>query len=180
MSPGGHLVTTTAACAGVAALTGSWTLTAALAAGGFFIDVDHAVDYVVFDRQRRLSPDAFLRYFLEGRLQRAVLVLHSYELFALLGAVAWWTGAAWLWAYLWGALMHLALDLTFNGEVTPRSISAFYSFGYRLAHRFDAKRLLGTPTASAVPASFWVAFFVGARKSEERVAAPWLRPKPSC
>src|SRR5213083_155459 len=31
MSPGGHLATTAVACAGVAALTGSWTLTAAVA-----------------------------------------------------------------------------------------------------------------------------------------------------
>jgi hypothetical protein len=180
MSPGGHLVTTAAACAAVATLTGSWTLTAAVAAGGFFIDVDHAIDYIVFEGQRRLSPDAFLRYFLEGRMRRAVLVLHSYELFAVLGLLAWWTGTAWLWAYLWGALMHLALDLCFNGEVTPRSISAFYSFGYRLAHRFDAQRLLGTTTSGELPASFWAAFFSIARAPERRAAAPWLRAKPSC
>src|SRR5689334_17521287 len=37
MSPGGHLVTTAIACAGTAALTGSWPATAAVAAGGFLI-----------------------------------------------------------------------------------------------------------------------------------------------
>ncbi|HEV8472498.1 MAG TPA: hypothetical protein VGR82_06965 [Methylomirabilota bacterium] len=178
MSPGGHLATTAAACAGVAALTGSWTLTAAVAAGGVLIDVDHAIDYVVFDGQRRLTPDAFLRYYLEGRMRRAVLVLHSYELFVVLGALAWWTQSLWVWGYVWGALMHLALDLCFNGEVTPRSISAFYSFGYRLAHRFDARQLLGD-TATVAPASFWAAFFAGARRPG-RAAATWLRPKPSC
>ena len=85
MSPGGHLVTTLAACGATAVVTGSLTLTVGVAAGGFLIDVDHAVDYVFFDRQRDLRPGAFLRYYLEGRVQRAVLVLHSYELFALLG-----------------------------------------------------------------------------------------------
>jgi hypothetical protein len=44
MSPGGHLVTTLAACAAGAAYSHSWPLVAGIAAGGFLIDVDHAVD----------------------------------------------------------------------------------------------------------------------------------------
>jgi hypothetical protein len=67
-----------------------------------------------------------------------VLVPHSYELFAVLGAIAWWTHAPLLFAYLAGALLHLALDIIFNGRITPYSIAAFYSFTYRLVHRFDA------------------------------------------
>src|SRR5262249_9616824 len=143
VSPGGHLVTTTAACAGTLALTGSAELTAAMFVGGFLIDVDHAIDYVLFEKQRDLRPDAFLRYYLDGRVKLAVLMLHSYELFTLIGFAAWWTGSALLWGYLMGALIHLALDITFNGEYRPRSISAFYSFGYRLAHRFRMAELLG-------------------------------------
>jgi hypothetical protein len=184
MSPGGHLVTTAIACAGTAVLTGSWSATAAVAAGGFLIDIDHAVDYVLFERDRALTPDAFLRHYLEGRTRHAVLALHSYELFALLGLAAWWTGTLWLWAYLWGATLHLALDLTFNGEVTPRSIVAFYSFAYRLAHRFDAARLLGRLDVDAAPAGFWAAFFVGSRRPEARRAVPlaqtWPGSRPSC
>src|SRR5947207_13294563 len=95
MSPGGHLVTTTIACAGAAVLTGSWAATAAVAAGGFFIDVDHVADYVLIERDRRLTPDAFLRHYLEGRTRRSVLVLHSYELLALLALAAARTGALW-------------------------------------------------------------------------------------
>lgn len=158
MSPGGHLVTTVAACAAAAAATGSTALTLGVAFGGFLIDLDHAVDYVLFDRQRDLRPAAFLRYYVEGRVRRVVLALHSYELFALLGALAWWLDALPLWGYLLGALMHLALDITFNGEYMPTSIVAFYSFAYRAAHRFDARRLLGGPHAA--PAGFWAAFFV--------------------
>jgi hypothetical protein len=183
MSPGGHLVTTAIACAGAAALTGSWTATAALAAGGFLIDLDHAADYVLLERHRRLTPDAFLRHYIEGRTRWAVLVLHSYELFALLGLVAWWTGSLWLWAYLWGATLHLALDLRFNGEVTPRSIVAFYSFAYRLAHGFDAQRLLGRPDLEPAPHNFWAAFFSGGRlagvTSTPWLARAWRPSKPS-
>jgi len=186
MSPGGHLVTTAAACATAAAVTGDVALTAGVAVGGFLIDVDHAVDYVVFERQRDLRPDAFLRYYLEGRTQRLVLALHSYELFAILAVVAWWSSAAWLWGYLAGALVHLALDLVFNGEMTPRSIVPFYSFGYRLAHRFEAGALLGHLKTAPAPAGFWAAFFQGARPEAADVGAPpamvrpWPPSEPSC
>jgi hypothetical protein len=160
MSPGGHLVTTLAACAVTGYATGSPALAAAVGAGGFLIDVDHAIDYVLFERQRDLRPSAFLRYYIEGRIQRAVLILHSYELFAALLALLWWTQAPLLAAYLSGALMHLALDLIFNGRLTPYSIAAFYSFGYRLAYRFEAKALLGI-TPKPVEGGFWLSFFRG-------------------
>lgn len=103
-------------------------------------------------------------------MRHTVLVLHSYELFALLAAIAWWTGAPLLSAYLVGALLHLALDIIFNGRITPYSIAAFYSFGYRLAHRFDAVALLGIAEPRAVGRGFWRAFFEG--------AAPLTRPPP--
>src|SRR5262245_12622879 len=143
MSPGGHLVTTIAACAATAALGGPAPLVAGVALGGFFIDVDHAVDYVLFDRQTDLRPAAFLRYFLPGLARHVVLALHSYELFGLLGLLAWWSGNPGLAGYLLGGLMHLGLDIAFNGKLTPRSIWAFYSFVYRARHRFAAPALLG-------------------------------------
>jgi hypothetical protein len=163
MSPGGHLVTTAAACALTAYASGSAALTAAVAAGGFFIDLDHAVDYVLFDRERDLRPSAFLRHFLEGRVRHTVLVLHSYELFALLAVIAWWTTTPLLSAYLMGGLMHLALDIVFNGRITPYSIGAFYSFTYRLVHRFDAVALLGVAHARQPARGFWRTFFEGSR-----------------
>jgi hypothetical protein len=170
MSPGGHLVITAVASAATIHATGSLPLAAAVAAGGFFIDVDHAIDYVLFERQRDLRPGAFLRHYTDGHVRTVVLFLHSYELFALLGGLALWTGSALLSAYLVGALMHLALDIVFNGRITPYSIAAFYSFTYRWAHGFDALALLGVspPTASR---GFWHAFFEGSRPLE-RLSSP--------
>ena len=169
MSPGGHLLTTAAACAATAALAPSWPLILGVAVGGFLIDVDHVVDYVLVERQRDLRPDVFLRYYLEGRTRRLVLALHSYELFALLAAVAWLTDAQALWGYLLGAAMHVALDICFNGKFTPHSIGAFYSFAYRLSRGFDSRRLLGAEPLTT-PRAFWSAFFMGA--ISERSAAP--------
>jgi hypothetical protein len=183
VSPGGHLITTAVACTITQTFTGEWWLTAGMAAGGFLIDIDHVADYLIFERTGALTPAAFLRHYVEGRMRWAVLVLHSYELFALLGLIAWWTGSLWLTAYLWGASLHLALDLTFNGEVTPNSIVAFYSFAYRLAHGFDARRLLGRDFAPA-PTGFWSAFFRGGRAagapSAPLLARTWPPSEPSC
>jgi hypothetical protein len=88
-------------------------------------------------------------------------MLHSWELFAALGVTAWVTGWPWLVGWLVGGLMHLALDLIFNGRLTPRSIVLFYSFGYRAAHHFDAARLLGIDERAPVDFRFWRAFFGG-------------------
>ena len=82
-----------------------------------------------------------------------------------------------LWGYLIGALMHLALDIRFNGELTPRSITAFYSFTYRAWHRFRADELLALPGDLVVPAGFWSAFFRGATLPRTlRRSAPVTEP----
>lgn len=169
MSPGGHLVTSAVAAGAALAATGSLPLTVGVAVGGFLIDVDHAVDYVLVERRRELTPGAFLRYYTEGRARRVVLALHSYELFLALGALAWWLDSAWLTGYLAGGLMHLALDVHFNGRLTPKNIFAFYSFGFRLARRFDAVALFGSELFSA-PAGFWRAFFLGPRRARPRTS----------
>jgi hypothetical protein len=174
VSPGGHLITTAVACAAVYAGTESAALTAGLAAGGFLIDVDHAVDYVLFERQRDLRPSSFLRYYLGGKVQRAVLVLHSYELLVLLAALAWLTNVEWLWGWVFGMLLHLPLDVVFNGKFASGGLIHFYSFvvraraGFRIA-RFADRR------PRPVTEGFWTAFFRGARLESEP-AEDSLRP----
>src|SRR5260370_15336830 len=127
MSPGRHLVTTAAACAAVYAGTGSVELVAGLAAGGFLIDVDHAVDYVLFERQRDLRPASFLRYYLGGRVERVVLVLHSSQLLVLLAALAWVTHGDWPSGVVFGLLLHLPLDIIFKGKFAAGGRVPFYS-----------------------------------------------------
>ena len=159
MSPGGHLVCTALACGAVHALTGSMALTAGMAAGGVLIDVDHVIDYVVFERRRELSPAAFLRHYAEQRHQRVVLMLHSYELSVALAALAWITGWVWLWGYLLGMALHLPLDIVFNGRVLSRNLVPFYSFAYRSRARFRSEPLLGVTAPTPVPGGFWRSFF---------------------
>lgn len=173
MSPGGHLVTTAAACAAVYAGTGDAALTAGLAAGGFLIDVDHMVDYVLFERQRDLRPASFLRYYVGGKAQRVVLLLHSYELLVLLAALAWVTGVAWLWGWVFGMLLHLPLDIIFNGKFASGGLVHFYSFIVRARAGFRAARFTDRPLRPVADDGFWTAFFKGSQlASEPSPAAP--------
>jgi hypothetical protein len=172
MSPGGHLVTTAAACAVVYAGTGSPALTVGLAAGGFLIDVDHVVDYVVFERQRDLRPSSFLRYYVNGRAQRVVLVLHSYELLVLLAATAWGTGIEWLWGWVFGMLLHLPLDVIFNGKFASSGLVHFYSFIVRARAGFRADRFTDRARRPVPDDAFWSAFFQGGQLAEEPRRGP--------
>jgi hypothetical protein len=166
MSPGGHLITTAIAGAAVYAATGSTSLVAGLAAGGFLIDVDHALDYLVFERQRDLRPSAFLRYYLSGRTRRVVLLLHSYELVALLALVAWATALVPLCGYLLGVALHLPLDIVFNGRFHARSLVRFYSFWYRCRLGFRSADLIGLTPMRPAGHGFWTAFFLGATRTD--------------
>ena len=167
ISPGGHLVTTALACAAVYAGTESVALTAGLAAGGFLIDVDHMVDYVLFERQRDLRPGSFLRYYLSGKVQRVVLVLHSYELLVLLAAVAWLTSVEWLWGWVFGMLLHLPLDIVFNGKFASGGLVPFYSFIVRARAGFRADRFVDRHPRPVAAEDFWAAFFRGAQLPDD-------------
>jgi hypothetical protein len=166
MSPGGHLVTSAVACAAVYAGTESLALTAGLAAGGFLIDVDHVVDYVLFERQRDLRPGSFLRYYLSGKVRRVVLVLHSYELLALLAAIAWYTNVEWLWGWVFGMLLHLPLDIVFNGKFASGGLVHFYSFIVRARAGFRADRFVDRRPQPVAADDFWGAFFKGAQLAD--------------
>jgi len=146
MRPTGHLLTTTAACGLSYAVGGSLHLTAGLLLGGFLIDLDHYFDYVVFEGQRSLNPQKFLNYYLDCKLKRAVLILHSYELMAALGLVAVFTSNQLLIGYLLGAMMHLGLDIYFNGKHVLREPIRFYSFIYSREKGFEASRMIDVPS----------------------------------
>ena len=178
MSPGGHLLTTADACAAVYAGPGSTDLVAGLAAGGFLLYVDHMVDYVLFERQRDLRPGAFLRYYLSGRAERVVLMLHSYELLALLAVLAWITRVDWLWGWVFGMLLHLPLDVIFNGKFASGGMLHFYSFIVRARAGFRADRFTDRPVQPVGEGEVWTAFFAGGRLVEEgeRSAAPAGHP----
>src|SRR5262245_6299376 len=139
MRPGGHLVTGAALGALAHLATGSTALAAGCLAGAVLIDVDHYVDYLVTEGQwRRPGPLAFLRHAFGRGQRRLVLALHSWELVAVLAVLCEiWSEPA-LAGYVAGALLHLSLDVWFNGPLIRCQPLAFYALTYRAAHGFDA------------------------------------------
>src|SRR5262245_12764602 len=143
MMPGGHLVTSLGLSALAYAATGSREAAAGCFAGGFLIDVDHYLDYIVFERQwRRPGPLHFLRYYFTFRPRKLVLPLHSGELMTVLVFVMLFHPWPLLIGYWAGALMHLTFDVLVNGDYALKRPVLFYIFAYRAALRFSADELL--------------------------------------
>src|SRR5438552_1578801 len=85
MMPGGHLATAVALGGVAYTTTGSIEAAAGCFAGGFLIDVDHYLDYVLFEKQwRRPGPLSFLSYYFRYSPKRLVLPLHSAEFMTFL------------------------------------------------------------------------------------------------
>jgi hypothetical protein len=143
MMPGGHLATALALSGAAYAATGSVEAAAGCFAGGFLIDVDHYLDYLVFEKQwRRPSPVHFLKYYLSGSPRRLVLPLHSLELMSVLFVFNLIHPNPLLVGYWFGAAMHLVFDVMVNGDYGLRRPVLFYVFTYRATHRFAANCLV--------------------------------------
>lgn len=141
--PGGHLATSVALGAVAYVATGSVPAAAGCFAGGFLIDVDHYLDYLIFEKQwRRPSPLSFLSYYFAYSPERLVLPLHSIELMTLIVGVLFFYGSPLLAGYWIGAAMHMAFDVVVNGEYALRRPVLFYFFSYRAWNNFRSSNLM--------------------------------------
>src|SRR6266699_1365931 len=143
MMPGGHLATALTLGATTYYATGSLEASAGVFAGGFLIDVDHYLDYLLFEKQwRRPGPVSFLQYYFTNRPRKLVLPLHSAELMTLLFGLILVHPWPLLVGYWVGAAMHLVFDVLVNGEHALKRAVCFYIFSYRVYHRFSADNLI--------------------------------------
>ena len=166
--PGGHLATSLTLSATTYYATGSIEASAGAFLGGFLIDVDHYLDYLLFEKQwRRPSPVSFLQYYFTNRPRKLVLPLHSAELMTILLATILVHPWPLLVGYWVGAAMHLAFDILVNGEYGLTRPFAFYVFSYRASQRFAAENLVNDVVVSADAGSHPVKdFFVRWRPIE--------------
>ena len=144
MMPGGHLVTSLALGGAAYATTGSVELASGCFAGGFLIDVDHYLDYLLFEKQwRHPGPVSFLRYYFAACPKKLILPLHSAELMTLLLSVILLVRPVPLLVGYWvGAFMHLIFDVLVNGDYALKHPVLFYFFSYRARFAFAAEHLL--------------------------------------
>jgi len=143
MMPGGHLATSVALAGVGYASSGSIEVAIGCLAGGFLIDVDHYLDYLVFENQwRRPNPTAFLSYYFRYRPKKLVLPLHSAEFMTILFLVMRLHPWPLLVGYWVGAMMHLIFDILVNGDNALKRPLLFYFFTYRAIHHFAAEKLM--------------------------------------
>jgi hypothetical protein len=150
MMPGGHLATALTLSTTTYYATGSTEAAAGAFAGGFLIDVDHYLDYLVFEKQwRHPSPVSFLRYYFTYKPGKVVLPLHSAEFMTFLFLVILRHPLPLLVGYWVGALMHLTFDVLVNGDNALKRPVLFYIFAYRAWYRFSADALLDVVVSDA-------------------------------
>lgn len=101
------------------------------AALSVLVDLDHALDYLIFGRARP-SLGRFFAEYNTHRFPRLMLVMHSWE-FLMPGALLLWAllGPVWAAALVGSWLYHLVWD-QFANDVGP----LFYFFAYRARRGF--------------------------------------------
>jgi hypothetical protein len=129
--------------------TGSGAAFVGAMLGGFFIDSDHVVDQL-WSISKAKNPDssqfsdsARLRIadlWKRRKLVRLPLIFHSYELLALLIAVAVWLHTPFMIGLSSGYALHIALDLIRHYHEFRSPF--FYLILFRLSHRFRRDRLI--------------------------------------
>ncbi len=142
MRPVHHVAVTAAAGAPVYLVTGSAQLTAIFAAASVLIDLDHLIDFVLWDK-RPLDPRRFLKEGVPRTWTKLIYLLHGYEWIALMSLVSWKSANPHLWALTLGWMSHLLIDELGNRlpSKKTRIFPLFYFFTFRLFHGFKRDRI---------------------------------------
>ncbi len=139
MKTSSHIVTSSVLAAVLYAHSHSLPESAACLAGGVLIDLDHIPDFFLFSGER-FSIRRFFSWYHEGDWPKLTILFHSYELYALLFAAAWYLDSAILHGLVWGTGLHLLLDQIYN--VRKCSLSPWiYLLSYRIAAGFRQENL---------------------------------------
>lgn len=118
---------------------GNWQAIPASLAFGFFIDVDHLIDYFIFfgprfNLRRFINVNSYMKA--SGKIY---IPLHGWEYILIFWLVTRTVGIPGLeWAASLGYLAHLSWD---NFTFTHHPLA--YLFTYRLLARFSLKKFLG-------------------------------------
>ena len=124
--PSRHVVASGVASAIFLSFTKSIPGTAACFFAGILIDLDHAFDFVVIKKKMYRSFKELKTFCASRDDKKIYLWLHSYEVLAVLWALAFIFGASPVYAgILWGMTIHLFLDQLTN-PIHPLSYFLVY------------------------------------------------------
>lgn len=110
---------------------------------GFLIDLDHVVDFLFLSGEKFNLKD-MLSWCHNGRWEKIVLILHSYELYLLLGFLTYFFPHNIFIGLLLGTGLHLILDQIWNCHLRSdfRISPWFYFLAYRVHAGFHRDKLL--------------------------------------
>ena len=128
-----HFVLSTVVGVLVAYIFGSWWAVPLALASGFFIDLDHLIDYFIFSKGRfSLEEFKIGTYFDDSG--KVYVFAHGFEyaiVLIILGILL--PSFAWIFFSLgFSNLLHLLYDTVFNKPIWPT-----YFISFRLAKNFD-------------------------------------------
>jgi len=122
-------------------ITGSITFSLVAAVASILIDLDHVSDYLL-ETRRWSKPFGVFSYYREGQFNKIFLLLHSWELAAILCLGGLYFEQALVVALGTGFSFHIAMDTLCWCILRSRITPLIYFFGFRCYHRFSADRIL--------------------------------------
>ena len=114
---------------------GSWQISVTVFLSGIFIDLDHILDYFLYEKKIKLDIKDFFYKCEALILNKVYLLLHSYELIIILAILAYFTNNYIVLGLLIGFGTHIMLDLAAN-----KVHFLGYSFIFRLINKFNSKK----------------------------------------
>ena len=115
---------------------GSWQISVTVFLSGIFIDLDHILDYFLYEKKIKLDIKDFFYKCEALILNKVYLLLHSYELIIILAILAYFTNDYIVLGLLIGFGTHIMLDLVAN-----KVHFLGYSFIFRLINKFNSKKI---------------------------------------
>ncbi|HBR13927.1 MAG TPA: hypothetical protein DD723_00055 [Candidatus Omnitrophica bacterium] len=104
---------------------------------GFFIDLDHHIDYFLSEKKIPFKYQELYDFCSDAQKGRIYLFFHSYELLALLWSLIFFLPHQGIWlGIVLGATVHVLCDQIFN----PFKKYAYF-FTYRMKYGFDKRKL---------------------------------------
>lgn len=146
MHPYTHVFASAIAGGVLYTLTKSERLSISCFLGGVLTDLDHLLDFLAFSKVK-FSVKNFFSHYREIKMDKLLLVFHSYELYAIGLFAGYFIRNNIYLGILIGMGLHLVLDQISNRYLLDRCKSPawFYFISYRYRFGFQKNKLLKTP-----------------------------------
>ena len=114
----------------------SWQMSITVFLSGIFIDLDHLLDYFIYEKKIELDLKDFFYKCGTLTLEKEPLILHSYELITVLAIVSYFINNYIIVGLLLGLGTHIVFDI-----FTNKVYFLGYSFIFRLIHKFNYRKV---------------------------------------